>query len=206
MKLFLNIKTGKEDSESDSMFEMIKKLMMAREISFEKGNITLLKQRVVISPAQIFTNVVDEVNNDPGLTYKFYEAAKKVNMKGYADLVSEKYKLRGMKLAEWLINSGEIGGWGEIKFTERDVPKKMFKIRVINSISKDKKSSRPFDHFLRGQIAGGASAAFNIDLDCIETKCMASGNNFCEFVIGSKEFFNSKKDYKLFLDQIQSEK
>jgi predicted hydrocarbon binding protein len=171
------------------IFNIVKKLLFARQIKFERGEIILLGQRVAISPSQLFNNIVKEFENNDEIMRKIYHACKTVNMEGYARVVSKKYKLSGMKLAKWLINSGEVGGWGKIISVRAYIKEKKAVIQICDSLSKDMKSTKPVDHFLRGQLAGGASAAFGIEFDCIERRCIAIGDKFCEFVIKKREDF-----------------
>jgi len=47
----------------------------------------------------------------------------------------------------------------------------------------DSKSKEPICTLCAGVLAGIFSYIFKKDSDCIETKCLAQGNNFCEFKI-----------------------
>jgi predicted hydrocarbon binding protein len=48
-------------------------------------------------------------------------------------------------------------------------------------------SDKPNSQFIRGHIAGLFSNMLNEDLDCRETKCMALGDPYCEFVIARSQ-------------------
>jgi predicted hydrocarbon binding protein len=45
----------------------------------------------------------------------------------------------------------------------------------------------------RGFAAGAASVLFKTNVDCIETKCIADGSKFCEFIIQEKKNLKDKK-------------
>jgi len=186
------------------MFDMFKKLLMAQQIKFEEGNISFLNSRVLIAPSELFINLIEKFKDNESICLELYRASKFCNIKGFADEVSIKYKLKQMELAKWLVNTGNVSGWGKIKFTSEDDSNKMAIIEVRNGISEKVKSKIPVDHFLRGQIAGGASAAFDIDFDCIERKCMAIGEDCCEFVVKPRKSFIKDGISKGFAGQIFS--
>jgi len=43
-------------------------------------------------------------------------------------------------------------------------------------------SDRPASQFIRGHISGLISALLNSNIRVIETKCIAKGDDFCEFI------------------------
>jgi predicted hydrocarbon binding protein len=45
------------------------------------------------------------------------------------------------------------------------------------------KSSSPYSHFVRGHLAGGLTAIMGKEMACEETKCIAVGDEYCEFVL-----------------------
>lgn len=187
------------------MFELFKKLLMAQQIKFEEGNITFLNSRVLFAPSEIFVNLIHKFKDDEKMCLEFYKASKFSLIEDFGEKVSKMYNIKQMELAKWLTNSANIGGWGRMKFVAEDDFNKMFVIKVINGISKKIEADIPVDHFLRGQIAGGASAAFkNIDFDCIERKCIACGDNCCEFVVKPREDFIKGGVSKKFAKQIFS--
>lgn len=60
-------------------------------------------------------------------------------------------------------------------------------IRVWNniecSLGKEKNVNKPFSHWLRGLLAGFGSRFFGRRVSAVETKCIAKGDPYCEFVI-----------------------
>ncbi len=187
------------------MFDLFKKLLMAGQIKFEEGNIAFLNERVVITTAELFVSLMDKFKNNERTCLDFYLASKHSHVKGFSEAVSKRYKLKQMELAKWLINTGGACGWGKMRFTAEDNQNKMFIIEVRDGISKNLKSNTAIDHFLRGQIAGGAFVSFNIDFDCIERKCIAAGDDCCEFVIKPREDFIKNGVSKKYAKQIFSD-
>ena len=79
------------------------------------------------------------------------------------------------QFAEW--------GQGRGEFVELNMFTGHGKIRIYNSFNAEgyKDSDKPVCHFIRGMFAGTASIIGKIDMHCIETKCIAMGDEFCEF-------------------------
>lgn len=73
-------------------------------------------------------------------------------------------------------------GIGRCEFVEMDVDGLHFVVRMIGNIECEGiKSTRPNSQWIRGHLTGGATAAFDTPMSCVETKCMAMGSPHCEF-------------------------
>jgi len=53
---------------------------------------------------------------------------------------------------------------------------------------------KPVDHIPRGWFAGAACVFFGKDVDAVETKCIAKGDEYCEFIIKPKNRFDFNND------------
>jgi predicted hydrocarbon binding protein len=88
-------------------------------------------------------------------------------------------------LVAWGVNSMSFAGWGKLSVANFDIKNK----RAIGHLQEStfaKKygpSKEPIDHMVRGFAAASGCIYFNIDCDCVETKCISTGSNICEFVI-----------------------
>jgi predicted hydrocarbon binding protein len=84
-------------------------------------------------------------------------------------------------------------GFGRSKIMEYDINKGKFVMRLYNSfeaygwLELYKKSRHPVCHAIRGFLAGAASFMCNYDIDCKETKCLAKGDKYCEFMLFSSD-------------------
>jgi len=60
-------------------------------------------------------------------------------------------------------------------------------VKVWNNIEcwlgREKNTNKPFSHWLRGILAGFSSKHFDTRVRVVETKCIAKGDPYCEFVI-----------------------
>jgi len=75
------------------------------------------------------------------------------------------------------------GGWGVVQ-SKIDLSKNGAVIRIENcATARKSKSNRPMCHFVSGFISGVADAVLNEVTECSETKCIASGDPFCEFKV-----------------------
>jgi predicted hydrocarbon binding protein len=85
----------------------------------------------------------------------------------------------------WLETFFTHGGWGVVQ-SRIDLTKKEAVIRIENcATARRSKSNRPMCYFVSGFISGVAYAITNEDRNCSETKCIARGEPFCEFVVES---------------------
>lgn len=174
------------------MFDVVKNLMFARQIVFEKGRILLLSQPIVMQPSEVFASlkkamITEGIDDRDILYHASREAGKK-----YMQNISRNFGMNLKDALKWGINSFELGGWGITELRDFDLDKKRALVRIENSsVAKEFGSSdRPVDDILRGFLAGAASIIFKEEIACKETKCLSKGDAFCEFVVMRKELFD----------------
>lgn len=177
------------------MFDVIKKLMLSRQIRMEKGKIFLLGQPIVMQPASVFAEIKKSIENKEFGKDVLYKAARRSGKK-YMKKVSFKY---GMKLSErikWGLNSFEVGGWGvtEVSGIKVKEAKAIVQVRDSTVAREYGRSSVPVDDVMAGFIAGASCIFWNKEMDVIERKCEAMGDKVCEFlVLPTNEIKNMKK-------------
>jgi predicted hydrocarbon binding protein len=72
-------------------------------------------------------------------------------------------------------------------------------VRITNSpVSQIIKSSGakigcPVDGLARGMYAGSANVIFKCDMDAVETRCVAMGDPYCEFVLKPRDEWKKEK-------------
>lgn len=166
--------------------DFMQKLVLARQIRFEKGKIGLSNQRVVISPIEPIIAITEILLEEETLIPKVYEKIRNSFSEGFADGISRLYKVEDLNLTKWLVDVSNMGGWGKTTLVKFDNKAHTGILRVEDSplITYFKgKTKKPVDHIWRGITAAGASRIFNDDIDFIETKCAAMGNTkVCEFI------------------------
>lgn len=173
------------------MFEIIKKLLFARQISFEEGEIKLLGQTIVMTPVTIYIELHKYLKKSQPKKYGqiIYNLASEVSKK-YDITLKEKYNMKPQKLIEWDINTLALAGLGQAKVMKFDLKKKEAIIRVVNSpIAKAlTPSKQPIDFIIAGYIGGSGTIIFNSKkIICKEVTCQAKGQTHCEFHVFEKK-------------------
>lgn len=177
------------------MFDVVKKLMFAKQIQLEKGCITLLGQRMVMAPASTFVylqKLGKECEQEELINKLIYYACKVAGYKGFAKKIIEKYNLHGSKFIKWQTDVAMLGGWGGVKHIETVIGKKYSIVHFSNSpIAKlFGHSKNAVDHAIRGYTASVAELAFKEPSETIETQCQAMGHKCCEIVSKPRKNFN----------------
>ncbi len=182
------------------MFEFARKLLFTGQFKMEKGSLTILSHKFMIIPVSV---VVAVIKNDPQAVKYLYYAAKEGGM-DFADVLVKAFKLNGVqKLEELLINTFNLGGWGELEIVKNDMQSKFAIFRIKNSaVALDHgKADFPVCHTNRGFLAGGASRVYQTDMDCIEARCVSKGDAACEFITANKNYLSANYT-ELFKKQI----
>jgi len=169
------------------MLDTFKKLMFARQISFEEGKITLLSQPIFITPAQTFISLYKHLIDELGINKAneiLYNASKDAGLK-YTSAIKKSYSMSKVDMIKWAANSITLSGWGKVNVVKVD-GQQNFAVITVNESTFAKlwgKSSGPVDVILAGFFAGGESAVFEKNIDVEETKCIAKGDSNCVFVV-----------------------
>jgi predicted hydrocarbon binding protein len=79
------------------------------------------------------------------------------------------------------------GGWGKVQaklnFQERKAV-----VRIRNSVTtRQTKAKEPVCHFISGLIAGALAIIFSKKAECVEIRCKAKGDTFCEFRVDGQD-------------------
>jgi len=76
-------------------------------------------------------------------------------------------------------------GWGVFKLQELNLKKKTIRIRIHDNFecASGKGTGKPYSHFLRGVAAGLFLHFFKTPGTVEETRCIAQGHAFCEFLV-----------------------
>lgn len=168
------------------MYEILKKLLFSRQISFDEGKIKLLDQPVVITPVIIYSKMLQIMRKKYGKEGDkiFYNASKETGIK-YMTILKEKYRMSKNEMSKWAANSITLSGWGKVKVMKYDFSKCVSHIIVEDSVFANSygKSKISTDVILQGFFAGGATSIFGKNVECKEIKCVSKGDPFCEFII-----------------------
>lgn len=101
-------------------------------------------------------------------------------------------KLDRTKVVEFFLQPTRLMGLGNLEAKNLDYEKgEGTYIMFENAAAKlylmtRGKTKKPIDHFLCGVIASGIKSFSGKNIECIETKCIACGDKFCQFEFGPK--------------------
>lgn len=178
------------------MLDLFIKLVLHKQLVISDGNIKIFgTHNVTFFPlANLFyiLQLIDKLKKQDEL----YLASKRLGNEWINGLLKA-YRMDTIReQAKWGENVFTLAGFGKMKVVSWDVQKKEMIYRVYNSnIAKMYGNiGRAVDHIPRGWFAGASSVFFKSDVDCVETKCLSKGDEFCEFVAAPKE---SLRKYKL---------
>lgn len=182
------------------MFDIVRKLFLARQLKMEEGKIELLNSPVVIAPINTFVILQKELEKALGArkaSLTIYNGIKEGSIE-YNKQITDYFKLKGRELTECQCNSVTLSGWGIVKVLKFDDPKKEAVIMVKDSTFAKSygRSKYPVDNIIAGFAAAKMVAQYNDKkMDCVETKCISKGDEYCEFISGPTEKINKiRKD------------
>ncbi len=183
------------------MLPFVSKLLIAKQLSFDKGKLKIFGKRVVIIPIELFEMIIKLSMKNKKFEKDLYNAMENSVHQFCIDL-NKKQPLKKEDMLEILMNLTEMNGYGEIKIVKIDYEKKFaifnFKGLPSETLVFEKLDSKTVDNYWGGMLAGGMSYIFGEEVDAIETLCIVTGKQFCEFVVGSRKFLNEyKKKYKI---------
>ncbi len=176
------------------MFEFVKKLMLGRELDFDRGKILLLREPICLMPVRTVADIVAFTKNDQK-NILYY--AGKLSGSYWFEKITQRFYERKMPLKdiiEWGNNIIAMAGYGISileKFGEKD---REFLFRLENSTVSELTgpSKKPVDHLYRGFIAGAGTRMIREECDALEIKCKATGAPYCAFVVKPSRLFNPK--------------
>jgi predicted hydrocarbon binding protein len=166
------------------------KLMLARQLKFTDGRVELFGQPIILSPSDFLAIYISQINEDPILVGKFYNSAKRSVKEGFGINVGKSYGFSFRDYSNWFVDILKLSGWGRVTWQENDKENHKGVISIQGSpiaTYLKGKVKFPCDHVMRGFLAGGASSAYKLDIDVVETECEALGAQSCKFMISLSE-------------------
>lgn len=185
------------------MFKLLAELLMTGEVTFEQGEIKVLKARFMLVPADLVAEFTREMAKDDEKAKWLYTSTKRIFKEKFTQEVRRKYLLDKKKLFNWIASIAEIAGYGRIQIVDYDEKNMRGIARIYNNAicAALKPSQKAMGHIFRGMTAGVAEAAYDAQGDCIETKCIAKGDEYCEFVVRLTSDFE-KEQAEILKDQL----
>jgi len=185
------------------MFDFFKKLLMSRQMTFERGQIKVGGDIGIMISGAALVHMTDTLIKDLGKEgeRQMYLSAK-VGGQSLGNSFKRIYNIGGPKLADLLRRLAEMGGWGEIEAIGFNPQEKSVIFKVTNSPFPmlTKIRGRKACHMTRGLLTGGIEVCFNTPVEGVEVRCVNEGAPYCEFHIKPAGKFDRTKP--LFKDQL----
>lgn len=176
------------------MFDFVKKLMLGRELDFDKGKILLLREPICLMPVRTIVDIVKLTKNEQkSILYR----AGKTSGSYWFEKITQRFYERKMPLKdiiEWGNNIIAMAGYGISVLEKFGEKEKEFLFRLENSTVSGLigASKKPVDHLYRGYVAGAGTRMLKEDCDALEIKCRATGAPYCGFVVKPARLFSPK--------------
>lgn len=178
---------------------LFQKLFTSRQLLFTDGSIFLLKNRKILIDSKVLSNITKLIDNS-SKGYELYNSIKTSFVEGSAKAMGTTFSFSFKDYFKWLTDIAMVEGWGKFSWGELNEQRMEGVIFVEDSpIAKDliNKVTNPTDHFIRGLIAGGASASLKVDIDVIEKECIAIGSTKCVFIFKPSDKFEQNSQTKI---------
>jgi len=147
-------------------------------------------ERIVIFRKSIYEGFIAGIKKQFGTAGEafLYYAGFDVGQRAYKYYSEIAFTSDPKELEEIASALGATMGWATLEVAEFSIEKKMARIRFYNNFECElvKESKEPYSHFLRGVIAGFFNGLFGQGALVKETKCIAKGDNYCEFKVTSR--------------------
>ncbi len=194
------------------MNRLTRTMMIGRLLKpLEDGGLSLLGTRANI--VAVFVDVFRQKLMEEELGYKkassiIYNVGQFTGQQAWNLIAKKKGMEKRMplkKLFEYNLGQSEFIGRGKLILQLFNLKEKIFVLHLTSSFAKEYKrlfgnSKNCVDHIYRGMAAAFGKAIFKEPCLCIETKCIAKGNEICEFIVKpTKKFKLKKKEKDLFL-------
>ena len=175
------------------MVGFFEKMMLTKKLRFLDGRIELFGERFAIVGEFISTHIM-EISDEPKAIANIYRCSKESFFHFFKNVGSE-YEFAETDYLKWGLDIYKFSGWGVVEYEMVDKEGKKLVVSVSDSptgIFMKGKTNLACDHIIRGMLAGGSKAAFNSEIECLETKCIAIGDKICQFVVGPADELKSK--------------
>jgi len=151
----------------------------------EKAGISFMIYPII--PMKRYWEYVRRIMGAEGEAVMAYEAGKEA-AKELIELIRKEFKLEGEELLKAMIELFSELKMGKVSIIHpiRELEEGEVVIRVEDSYIARclyERSDRPVCNLIRGEIAGLMEEVMGLKMDAEETKCLAMGDEYCEFVV-----------------------
>ncbi len=168
--------------------DIFDRLIISKQLSFTEGSIELFGSHISMMASEHIASYMYGIEGLSEEVQEFYRSSKEAVAEGIGTAVCKKYNFDPAQSLKIFTDLTEILGFGSSSWT----PEKEGStgtVHIGNSACKFLvgQATTPSDHYMRGIIAGYASALYRLDIDAIELNCIALESERCEFVYGERD-------------------
>lgn len=179
-----------------ALTEFIKKMMIARQFTFEEGRFEILGIRGVNLPVFTVTKLIERMYEREGEAVfdMLFEVGREHGAYGI-DKLGKEHNVKKRQFPDQFIGSGNIMGLGKLAVERFNWEKKKAILTIEDSPFKEEFENsdvlsdvdRPIDDLMRGILHEMTSALFDMPVESEERKCTYLGDETCEIVITGKD-------------------
>jgi predicted hydrocarbon binding protein len=178
--------------------ELLKSLIGGK-FSFNEGEIKFYDERMMIAVSSLNGFMLNSSKDFWKEAFTQYNSIKQQSLDSLSTIIGR----RNIKEKIPSFTAAYLGfiGHGNLSLSKSDMPKEEFTLKVEESSSailynkQFEKSKYPVCHLTRGIAAALFEIAFEKKMDAVETKCLAKGDSYCEFLVRPrKEFLKTEND------------
>jgi predicted hydrocarbon binding protein len=142
-------------------------------------------QRAIVLRSDVISSSMQEIRRifDTGGDVMLYKQGFAAGTNDAEELIRIFGEVDIPNRLEQLIDLYSSLGWGKAKIVEVDLEKHDATITLEDNFecAGQKRRSKPYSQFVRGHLAGLATRLLSTEMKCIETRCAATGDPYCEF-------------------------
>lgn len=178
-----------------NLFELFK---YSKLLELNDGRLGLMGVNINIVPTSILADLQKGLIDSLGLEkayQKTYESAKKGSLEYNSKYIQKQGFVDKRKIIDWQAKIVTFAGWGNVEIAKIDFEKEEYYANFKNSPFPEVygKANHPIDFIVAGFIAGAFEASLKKPLDCVEIKCRAKGDPYCEFFVSTPEAVKVKQ-------------
>lgn len=149
--------------------------------------LTVEKTRVAIFPLTVlegFIKTLRKAFDKPVSQTILWYQGREVGRTIFASYEKD-FGFKGIRALEFLRIRALLFGWAYMEVSKLEESRKTAMVRLFDNWECElfRGSNELQNHFMRGILAGFFSSLFGVEVDAVETKCIAKGDSFCEFII-----------------------
>jgi len=190
---FIDASTVKRGMEG--LVEDLLKLGVVEDVRFEEPKpvpfevchfpILYATTRAIIWPIGQFWAIWDAIEGilkPSGAAVLQYNTGKAVG-KRVAESLSKIFGVEGIEIISAVIQAVQTTGWGIVEARDVDLKRGRETIIIRECFEALAWRKKPYKacHWARGYIAGTACVTFGRPMEAVEVKCLAAGDEYCEF-------------------------